>query len=477
MPQTHRNTKIVATLGPTSDSPEVIRKLIAAGVDVFRLNASHGTQAEHGVRLQTVRALAKEANVRVGILLDLQGPKIRLGKFEGGSAMLATGSRFTITTEECLGNAERASTVYSGFAADVQAGDRVLLADGSIELRAVKVDGKSVECEVVSGGPISDRKGINLPGVAVSSPALTKKDKSDLIFGLEAGIDMVALSFVRRRDDMLRLRHFLEEHESTIPMIAKIEKPEGWTNLDEILEETDGVMVARGDLGVEMALEKVPFIQKSIIERARARGRFIITATQMLESMIEHPVPTRAEVSDIANAIYDGTDAVMLSAETSAGRYPVEAVKVMARVAAEAEASVSAARLAEAPRNPRSTTAEIVADSAFRAARLMGASAIVVFTSTGNSVRLVSRYRPSVPIYSFTPSEAVARQLSVIYGARAIEAPVLESTDMMMDQMDRMLVEQGWAKPGDKLIFVAGQPIGRPGSTNVMKLHTVEQDH
>ena len=468
-----RNTKIVATLGPTSDSPEVIRKLITAGVNVFRVNSSHGTQAEHGARIQTVRALAKEAGVTIGILMDLQGPKIRLGKFEGGHAMLETGATFSITTEECLGTAQLASTSYTGFAQDVKAGNRVLLADGAIELRAVRSDGKTVECTVVSGGPISDRKGINLPGVSVSSPALTKKDKADLMFGLEAGIDMVALSFVRRRDDMLRLRHFLEEHDSSIPMIAKIEKPEGWTNFDEILEETDGVMVARGDLGVEIALEKVPFIQKSIIERSRARGKFVITATQMLESMIENSVPTRAEVSDIANAIYDGTDAVMLSAETSAGKFPVEAVKVMARVAKEAEGTVSAVRMAEAAKNPRNTTQEIVADAAFRAARLMNAAAIVVFTSTGASARMVSRYRPAVPLYAFTQTEVVARQLTVIYGTTTIVAPLLTSTDEMMDQMDRLLVERGLAKPGDNMVFVAGQPIGKPGSTNMLKLHTV----
>ena len=473
MPDSIRNTKIVATLGPTSDSPEVIRKLISAGVDVFRVNSSHGTQAEHGARIQTVRALAREAGVTIGILMDLQGPKIRLGKFDGGHAMLETGATFSITTEECLGTAQLASTSYAGFAQDVKPGNRVLLADGSIELCAVRSDGKTVECTVVSGGPISDRKGINLPGVAVSSPALTKKDKSDLMFGLEAGIDMVALSFVRRRDDMLRLRHFLEEHDSSIPMIAKIEKPEGWTNFDEILEETDGVMVARGDLGVEIALEKVPFIQKSIIERSRARGKFVITATQMLESMIESAVPTRAEVSDIANAIYDGTDAVMLSAETSAGKFPVEAVKVMARVAKEAEGTVSAIRMAEAAKNPRNTTPEIVADAAFRAARLMNAAAIVVFTSTGSSARMVSRYRPAVPLYAFTQTEAVARQLTVIYGTTSIVAPVLASTDEMMDQMDRLLVQHGLAKPGGNLVFVAGQPIGKPGSTNMLKLHTV----
>jgi pyruvate kinase len=307
----------------------------------------------------------------------------------------------------------------------------------------------------------------------VSTPSLTKKDMADLRAGLEAGIDLVAMSFVRQAQDLLRLRHFLEEHDAAVPMVAKIEKPEAWANVDEIVAACDGVMVARGDLGVEMALEKVPFIQKAIIEKARAKGRFAITATQMLESMIENPYPTRAEVSDVANAIFDGTDCVMLSAETSTGQYPVETVKMMRRIAREAEGTIPPWRRSDlAPSS--SAPPEIVADAAYRASRTMGAAAIVVFTSSGYSARLVSRYRPPVPIFAFTPSAAVARQLAPVYGIRAVEAPMLGSTDEMLDQMDKTLVERGLVQRGDRVVFVAGHPIGRSGTTNLMRLHVVD---
>ncbi len=469
-----RNTKIVATLGPSSSSREMITNLAKAGADVFRLNASHGTPEDRAERIRVIREIEPEAGQPMGILLDLQGPKIRLGQFENGGCELQAGSKFTITTAAVMGTPERACTTYAEFAKDVKQGDRVLLADGSIELRVLRSDGVDAETEVVSGGRISDRKGINLPGVRVSTPSLTKKDMADLRAALPLGVDMVAMSFVRRGQDMLRLRHFLEEHDAgATPVVAKIEKPEGWANLDEILEASDGVMVALGDLGVEMELEKVPFIQKSIIERARAKGKFVITATQMLESMIENPYPTRAEVSDVANAIFDGTDCVMLSAETGAGKYPLETVKMMRRIAAEAEATLPPWRKSElAPAG--ATPPEIVADAAFRASRVLGAAAIVVFTATGSSARLVSRYRPPVPIYAFTPSQAAARQLSAIYGVRAVDAPIVGSTDEMMDQMDRILLDRGLVKLGDRVVFVAGQPIGRPGTTNLMRLHTVD---
>ncbi|MFN7923752.1 MAG: pyruvate kinase [Bryobacteraceae bacterium] len=466
-----RNTKIVATLGPASDSPEMIGKLLAAGVDVFRLNASHGTQDQHLARLGRVREVARQMGRHAGVLLDLQGPKIRLGQFEGGTATLVDGSRFTITTDTILGTAKAACCTYQDLAKDAKPGDRILLADGAVELRAIKTDGTAVECEVVSGGVISDRKGINLPGVAVSTPSLTKKDMADLRFGVEAGVDMVALSFVRRRDDILRLKHFLEEHDAPLPVIAKIEKPEAWTNLDEIVAESDGLMVARGDLGVEVALEKVPFIQRSIIQRARAQGRFTITATQMLESMIENAFPTRAEVTDIANAISDGTDAIMLSAETSTGKHPVEAVKVMARVAEEAECSLGVD--AQVANQEKTKRPDIIADAAYHAARQLGAVAIAVFTTTGASARLVSRYRPPMPILALTPTEAVARQLNVVYGVRGIVTSMVPSTDEMVAQTDRLLAELGWAKSGDMVVFVSGQPIGKPGTTNMMKLHRV----
>jgi pyruvate kinase len=468
-----RTTKILATLGPATDTPEAVRQLLLAGVDVFRLNASHGAQDDHARRMKNVRCVAEEMGIHAGVLMDLQGPKIRLGTFENGCCVLETKSRFSITTEQVIGTAQRASTSYKDFVKDVKPGNCVLLADGSVELRVIDKTLTDAICEVVSGGPISDRKGINLPGVEVSTPSLTKKDREDLRFGLELGIDFVAISFVRRREDVLRLRLFLEESDSHVPVIAKIEKPEGWENLNEILVESDGVMVARGDLGVEMALEKVPFIQKSIIERARNYGKFVITATQMLETMIDHPYPTRAEVSDIANAIYDGTDAVMLSAETSSGKYPVEAARMMSRIAAEAEQSIRGRGYTEPPAQRAPTYTEIAADMAYRAAKMQGAKAIIVFTSSGGSARLVSRYRPPVPIFAFTASPSVARQLSLIYGIRPVLSPDPTETDEMIKIMDRILLEGGWLKEGDSVVFVAGQPIGRSGSTNLVKLHRI----
>ncbi|HXB67953.1 MAG TPA: pyruvate kinase [Candidatus Acidoferrales bacterium] len=463
------NTKIVATLGPATDAPDVLNQLIAAGVDVFRLNASHGAQDAQAGRIHAVRAAARKGGVHAGILLDLQGPKIRLGRFENGGCLLEAGTHFTITTENVLGSPERASTGYALFARDVKPGDRILLADGSIELRAVDSDGISVRTEVVRGGPIGDNKGINLPGVQVSIPSLTEKDLGDLHFGLNAGVDLIALSFVRKAADVQQLRDRLGGR--PIAIVAKIEKPEGWENIESILDVTDGVMVARGDLGVETALEKVPRIQKSIIRRARRKGRFVITATQMLESMIENPTPTRAEVSDVANAIYDGTDAVMLSAETSVGKYPVEAVRFMARIAAEADSSIRNKGYQEPPHGPDPTSAEILADAAHHAARESSAAAIVVFTSRGSSARLVSRYRPPVGVYAITPHDTTARQLSVSYGVIAVLAPDVSSTDEMLAQMDRVLIEGGFLKKGELVVFLAGQPVGRPGTTNLMKLH------
>jgi pyruvate kinase len=415
-----------------------------AGVDVFRLNASHGTQEDLGRWIKIVRELAAEMQQHVGILLDLQGPKIRLGTFENGGCMIPTGGEFRITTDVVTGTCQRASTTYKDFINDVKPGDRVLLADGSVELRVRTKSVTDAICEVVSGGPISDRKGINLPGVDVSASSLSKKDLSDLRFGLEAGIDFIALSFVRKRDDVLRLRLYLEEADSHVQIIAKI----------------------------EMALEKVPFIQKSIIERARKHGKFVITATQMLESMVENPYPTRAEVSDIANAIYDGTDAVMLSAETSVGKYPVEAATMMAKIALEAEASLRHEGFKDPPKREITPTyQETMADIAYRCARMQAATAIVCFTASGSSARLVSKYRPPVSICAFTGSASVARQLSIIFGVRPVVVPDPVSIDAMVLQLDSTLLERGFVKLRDNVVFMAGQPIGRPGTTNFVKLH------
>jgi pyruvate kinase len=468
------NTKIVATLGPASDSQAAIRQLLQAGVDVFRLNASHSTQAEHAARIAAIRQVTAELGRPAAILLDLQGPKIRLGSFAGGGCKLEAGAAFTITPEPLLGDCRRASTTYLNLASDVKPGARVLLADGAIELRVVDVSGPEVRTEVISGGPISDHKGINLPGIAVSLPSLTEKDLADLRFGVSQGIDMVALSFVRTAADVHGLREWLRSmHTGPLPIVAKIEKPQAWENIDAILQEADGVMVARGDLGVEVALETVPRIQKSTIARARHHGKFAITATQMLESMIENPTPTRAEVSDVANAIYDGSDAVMLSAETSIGKYPVEAVKFMARIATETEDAIRARGFQELSASPHFTYAEILADAAYHAARGAHVAAIVVFTATGSSARLVSRYRPPVCIYAMTARDNVGRQLMVNYAVKPIEAPDVASTDEMLAQMDRVLTERGYLKAGDSVVFLAGQPVGRPGTTNLMKLHRI----
>ncbi len=466
-------TKIVATLGPATDSPETLRQLLQAGADVFRLNASHGVQEDHARRIKMIRQVEAEMGLHVGILLDLQGPKIRLGTFESGGVQLRKGSRFSITTDNIVGTAERASTTYKDLPKDVTRGNRILLADGAVELRCIDVTSTDTICEVVNGGSIFDRQGINLPGVDVSAPSLSKKDIADLRFGLEHGVDMVALSFVRKRDDVLRLRVYLEEADSHVFIVSKIEKPEGWENLDAIIDESDGVMVARGDLGVEMALESVPFVQKQIIERARKAGKFVITATQMLESMVHSPVPTRAEVSDVANAIYDGTDAVMLSAETSKGEYPVETVAIMARIAQQSDESLKHAGFKETPRRDGSqnTYAETMAEMAYRCARLQAAAAIVVFTASGASARLVARYRPPVPIYAFTQSAFVARKLSVIYGLSPILVPDPVDTDEMVKLLDRTLLDRGLLRPRDNVVFVAGQPIGRTGTTNFVKLH------
>jgi pyruvate kinase len=468
-----RSTKIVATLGPSTDAPEILRKLFEAGVDVFRLNASHGTQDDHSRRVRSVRELEAELGRQVGILLDLQGPKIRLGTFKSGGVTLEDGRIFSITTQLLDGTEDIASTTYADLARDVKPGDPILVADGTVELRVLASDGVTAKCEVVHGGPVSDRKGINLPGVAISTPSLSKKDISDAHFGVQQQVDFFALSFVRQGKDVLRLRHLLEEQDATQPIIAKIEKPEGYQNLDDILEESDGVMVARGDLGVEMALEKVPAIQKDIIHRARRRGRFVVTATQMLESMVENAVPTRAEVSDIANAIYDGTSAVMLSAETSAGKYPIESARVMARIANETDTALRASGFNEIAMPAGCSIPEIIADAAYRAARSAGVSALVVGTTSGSTARLVARYRPLVPIYAFTTNTNVARQLSAIYGVNAILAPAFASTDEMLHNMERTLLETRRVKPGDHVIFVAGQPVNQRGSTNMLKLHRV----
>ncbi len=471
------NAKIVATLGPATDAPETVRALIQAGAQIIRLNASHGQWPQHAARIRTIREAETATGTPVGILLDLQGPKIRLGRFAAGKCLLRTGAQFTITTAEMMGDETCASTTYSAFARDVKPGDRVLLNDGCVTLRATANDGTAVRFEVVSGGPIGDQKGINLPGVRVSAPSMSQKDLDDLRGGLSAGVDYVALSFVRSADDVLALRERMGA--LRVPIIAKIEKPEAVHEIDGILDVANGIMVARGDLGVEMSLEMVPPVQKRLIRQARRRNRFVITATQMLESMIESANPTRAEVSDVANAIYDGSDAVMLSAETSVGKYPVEAVKYMARIAAEAERGLKRRGFTEVPRMGtdagKASDSDVLADAAYNAAKAANVQAIVVFTATGYSARLISRYRPPVRIIAMTSSMDTVRRLLVNFGVMPILAPEVTTTDEMLEQVDTLLVQKGLLNAGDKVVFVAGVPIGRSGSTNLMKLHRVAE--
>ncbi|MEO8096173.1 MAG: pyruvate kinase [Acidobacteriota bacterium] len=472
-----RNTKIVATLGPATDLPGQLESLFDAGVDVFRLNTSHGTWPQHLARLKAVRSLAQRRSTHAGILLDLQGPKIRLGEFEHGGCSLHTGTEFTITTRPVKGTSALASTTYASFARDVTPGDRVLLADGSVELRALTCSADAVCFEVISGGSIGDHKGINLPGVQLSTPSLTEKDCEDLQLGLEAGVDFVALSFVRTADDVHLLRRQIARQESRPLVIAKIEKPEAWENLESVLDASDGVMVARGDLGVEMALERVPLIQKRVIERARQKGKFVITATEMLESMIQQVRPTRAETSDVANAICDGTDALMLSAETSVGRDPGHTAETMSCIAQETENWLRPKGFPEPLPRVTPSNAEIVAEAAYHAARSAGVAAIVVFTTSGASARLISRFRPPVPIYAFTQHEEVARQLAVSFGVTAIHVPIVGTTERMLVQMEDVLLKQGLLRLDDNVVFVAGQPIGRVASTNLMKLHRLKQEN
>ncbi|MGH7411502.1 MAG: pyruvate kinase, partial [Candidatus Methylomirabilis sp.] len=402
-----RKTKIVCTIGPASSKPEVIERLFDAGMDVARLNFSHGTWEEHRDVVRTVRELSAKKDRPVAILQDLQGAKVRLGLFRDGSATIRSGDQFTLTTREVEGTEKIASITYDRLATEVKPGDQILIDDGLIHLEVVRTDGVHVVCRVVQGGVLTNNKGLNLPGVAISVPAVTDKDLADLEFGIEHEVDYVALSFVRTSRDVSRVKEYLRRRKVEIPIIAKLERPKALRSLDGILEVADGVMIARGDLGVEMPLEEIPLLQKEIIRKANQRGVIVITATQMLDSMIEHPRPTRAEVSDVANAILDGTDAVMLSGETASGAYPVEAVRVMAQVATGAERGLPPR--APFPHDPGKPLAfpDAISEAACRAAVETQARAIVAFTKTGATARLISRLRPATPVIAFGPDRRV----------------------------------------------------------------------
>jgi pyruvate kinase len=468
-----RRAKIVCTLGPATSSLEQITALVESGMDVARLNFSHGSHADHEVAYRRVREASDTTGRAVAVLADLQGPKIRLGTFANGPVTWVTGSRVCITVDDVEGTAERVSTTYKGLANDVRVGDRLLVDDGKLALSVVGIDGPDVWCLVVEGGEVSNNKGLSLPGVAVSVPALSDKDEEDLRFALHLSVDVIALSFVRSPADVELVRDIMRQEDVSLPVIAKLEKPEAVENLDAIVEAFDGIMVARGDLGVELPLETVPLVQKRAVQAARERNKPVIVATQMLESMIGNSRPTRAEASDVANAVLDGADAVMLSGETSVGRYPVGAVRTMERIIAAVESDDR--WVPELTRRSRSRSGAIV-----RAARdiseALDVKALATFTQTGETARRLAALHPRQPLLAFTVDARVRSQLALSWGVETFIVPSVEHTDDMVEQVDFSLLSIGRLRVGDRVVVVAGSPPNTVGSTNLIRVHEVGTD-
>ncbi|GAA5152897.1 pyruvate kinase [Nocardioides marinquilinus] len=464
-------------MGPAVSSEEKIRELVEAGMNVARLNMSHGSHADHAETYRRVRAAADATGIGVGIFADLQGPKIRLGTFADGPVVLTKGQRWTITTRDVAGNAEIGSTTYQGLPGDVTEGDPILIDDGKVRLRVVSSEGAGgtdIVTEVITAGPVSNHKGINLPGVAVSVPALSEKDAEDLRFALGLCVDFVALSFVRDAKDVEDVRTIMREEGHMLPVIAKIEKPQAIDNLDEIIEAFDGFMVARGDLGVECPLEDVPFLQKMIVEKARRNAKPVIVATQMLESMITSPAPTRAEASDVANAVLDGADAVMLSGETSVGEHPIGVVETMARIVESTETHAleqsELGQFTSIQWDPH-TRGGVIAKAAEEVAARIDAKYVVAFTQSGDSAKRLSRLRSAIPVLAFTPEDRVRSQLALTWGVETFRTVGVEHTDEMVRQVDEQLLDIGRVSEGDLVVIVAGSPPGIPGSTNALRIH------
>ena len=466
-----RRAKIVCTMGPAVESPEKVKELIDAGMDMARLNLSHGSYEEHQARLDSVRDAAKKAGKAVAILVDLQGPKIRLARFENGPHSLARGDIFTITTDEVPGTKERVGTTYKGLPGDCKAGDRILIDDGKVTVEVVEVKGNDVITKCIEPGSVSNNKGINLPGVAVSVPAMSEKDAEDLRWGLRAGADFIALSFVRNAADIKDVHAIMDEVGIHIPVIAKIEKPQAVENLVEIVEAFDGIMVARGDLGVELPIEDVPMVQKRCVELARDAAKPVIVATQMLDSMITNSRPTRAEATDCANAVLDGADALMLSGETSVGEFAIEAVQTMARIIVKTEQD-GLDRIRPLTHAPR-TKGGAVTKAAAEVGGIVGAKFLVTFTQSGDSARRISRLRSAIPILAITPEIGTYNRLALTWGVEPLVTPMVKHTDEMVLQADKMLIDGKRAEIGEPVIIVAGSPPGIPGSTNAMRVHTV----
>jgi pyruvate kinase len=469
----HRRAKIICTIGPACHTEDAMRDLLRLGMDVARLNFSHGTHEEHARNIERLRHAAEKESRTICILQDLQGPKIRTGRLADHQPItLKSGLTVVITPRDIAGTPTLISTTFPDLASEVTTGSRILLRDGLIELRVRTIRGTDVVCDVLNGGMLGEHQGINLPGTALSIPALTKKDRKDLEFGLKHGVDAVALSFVRTAADVNLARQIVADLGAGTPLIAKLEKPQAIDHLEEILAVVDGVMVARGDLGVEMAPEKVPVIQKHVIRRCAVWRKPVITATQMLESMIENPRPTRAEASDVANAIFDGSDSVMLSAETASGRYPREAVAMMARIVVEAESNMKEFTQRRRREHEGLSIAETICESIAHAAEDLPMGAIAVFTETGNTARMISKYRPEAPIFAFTPNLTVAQRTNMYWGVHPMDCQAKLTSDTMVDVAEHDLLSRGVLKPGDVLGVVAGTRQAS-GSTNFMRLHTV----
>ena len=468
-----RRTKIIATIGPACCNPAVITRMVRSGMDVARLNFSHGTYRDHARAIRQIRDASARTGRPVGLLLDLQGPRLRLGEFDGGTAVIRNGADVIVTNREVLGTDRVIPIVYSGLMKDVTTGDRVLIADGLVELRVTGKRRDGLRCRVVTGGELADHKGVNFPGVKLSAASMTSKDRADVAFGISMGVDFVALSFVRQASDIVVLKRLLRRAQRPPAVIAKIERREAIENLDEILEIADGVMVARGDLGVEYPAERVPILQKRIIDRANKRDRVVITATQMLESMVHAPRPTRAEASDVANAIFDGTDAVMLSAETAVGDYPSRAIQTMARIAAEADefaAGVRAPRRAsDGSAHAMASPTHALAHTATQASREIRARALVIFTHTGFSARLVSKSRPTAPVFALTPLDSTCRRLTLAWGVSPVRVPKWRTAEGMVEAGMRLLTSKKLLRRGDWAVAMAGTTT-RSGGTNLMRI-------
>ncbi len=472
-----RKTKIVCTIGPASESVEMLSKLIDAGLNVARLNFSHGDHEEHGQRIKNIREAASAAGKTVGILLDTKGPEIRTNNMENGAIELESGKKVIVSMTEVLGTPEKFSITYEGLIDDVHVGSKILLDDGLIGLEVVEVrkDQGEIVTNILNSGTLKNKKGVNVPGVSVKLPGITEKDAQDIVFGIQQGVDFIAASFVRRAKDVLEIRQLLEEHgASHIGIIPKIENQEGVDNINEILEVSDGLMVARGDLGVEIPAEEVPLVQKQLIKQCNELGKPVITATQMLDSMQRNPRPTRAEASDVANAIFDGTDAIMLSGETAAGSYPVEAVQTMNNIASRAETALDFKDiLSNRSKNSERNMTDAIGQSVAHTALNLDVNAIVAPTESGHTAKMISKYRPKAPIIAVTSSDSVSRRLSLVWGVHARVGRKVNTTDEMLDMGIEESLNSGIIKHGDLVVVTAGVPIGESGTTNLMKIHIV----